>query len=91
MFTLILVTTFLCSTHHSLYWCDFESEFTTIGAHRGARGEVCQVCTMGTKGYIMEMEASMVQWKCMEALKVEVLKPVILAQSKKVKGEERRS
>jgi hypothetical protein len=46
---------------------------------------------MGTKGYILEMEASMVQWKCMEALKVEVLKPVILAQSKKVKCEERRS
>jgi hypothetical protein len=29
VFTLILVTTFLCSTYHSLYWCDFESEFTT--------------------------------------------------------------
>jgi len=46
---------------------------------------------MGTKGYILEMEASMIQRKCMEALKVDVLKPVILAQSKKVKCEEKRS
>jgi len=57
----------------------------------GQRGEVFQVCTMGTKGYILEMEASMIQRKCMEALKVDVLKPVILAQSKKVKCEEKRS
>jgi len=62
-----------------------------MGAHCGATREVCQVSTMGTKGYILEMEASMVQWECMEALKVEVLKPVILAQSKKEKYEERRS
>ena len=46
---------------------------------------------MGTKVYLLEMEASMVQQKCMEALKVEVLKLVILAHSKKVKCEERRS
>jgi len=46
---------------------------------------------MGTKGYILEMKASMVQRKCMEALKVEMVMSVILAQSKKVKCEERRS
>ena len=66
-------------------------KFTTIGVRRGARGEVCQVCTMGTKGYILEMEASMAQRKCMEALKVETVMLVNLAQSKKVKYEERRS
>jgi len=67
------------------------TEFTRIGAHRGARGEVCQVSTMGTKVYILEMEASMVQWNCMEALKVETVMLINLAQSKKVKYGERRS
>ena len=67
------------------------TEFRTIGAHYGAGGEVCQVCTMGTKGYILEVETSMVQWKCMEALKVKTVMLVNLAQSNKVKYEERRS
>jgi len=46
---------------------------------------------MGTKGYILEMEASMVQQKCMEALKVETVMLVNLAQLKKIKCEDRRS
>jgi hypothetical protein len=46
---------------------------------------------MGTKGYILEVETSMVQWKCMEALKVETMMLDNLAQSMKEKYEERRS
>jgi len=57
----------------------------------GQGGEVCQVSTKGTKGYILEMEASMVQRKCMKALKIETVMLVSLAQPKKVKYEERRS
>jgi hypothetical protein len=43
------------------------------------------VRNMDTKGYILEMEESMVQRKCMEALKGEAVMLVNLAQSKKIK------
>jgi len=52
------------------------TEFTTIGAHGG---EVFQVCTMGTKVDVLETEESMVQRKCMQALKGEVMRPITLA------------
>ena len=76
----LLVAIDTCSTNLNFIDVKFGilTEFTTIGAHRGTRGEVCQVCTMGTKGYILEVETSMVQWKCMEALKLETVMLVIL-------------
>lgn len=49
------------------------------------RGEVCQVSTIDTEFNILEMEASLVQRKCMEASKGEAVMPLNLAKSKKNK------
>ena len=57
----------------------------TIGVHRGASGEVCQLSTMVTKGNTLEIESSMVQRKCIKALKGKAVMSGNLAQSKKIK------
>jgi len=68
-----------------VYLFEFLIEFKTIGIHHGERGEVCQVSTIDTEFNILEMEASLVQRKCMEASKGEAVMPLNLAKSKKNK------
>ena len=84
-----------CSTHQVCYWCDFFIEFTTIGAHRGARIKG-KSSTMGSKWDIekftgdndfrlwkVKMEVVLIQQKCEKALKGEGSLPVTMSREEK--------